>query len=113
MSRFQLTSFLLLGLLLPASLPARSDAPGPHWQDGEILSRRTITPGHHNNHTRYVYRIKGGGLQYTARFDQPLPMALYTPVKFAVSRNHLLVQDADGSELKANILKKSEPIIRR
>jgi hypothetical protein len=113
MSRFQLIPFLLLGLLLPASLPAASDVPGPHWQDGEILSRRTITPGHHNNQTRYVYRIKGGGLQYTVRLDRPLAMALYTPMKFAVSHKHLVVQDTDGSELKANILKKSEPIIRR
>ncbi len=113
MSRYQHVLPLLLVFLVPAALPAASDTTLPHWQEGEILSRRTIGPNHHNTHIRYIYRIKGGALQYTARFDQPLSVAQYAPLKFAVSHRHMLVQDADGSELKASILKKSEPIIRR
>jgi len=110
MSRLKQIAFVLLGSLLSASLAA---AGGTHWQEGEILSRKTIAPGHHNTRTRYVYRIKCGGMQYTVRFDQPLALGLYSPLTFAVSRKHLVVQNADGSELKASILEKSEPLIRR
>jgi|SRR5271157_1395154 len=113
MSRFKLMAFLLAA---PWLLPAGLSASGTHqqlWQEGEILSRKTILPRHHHPQTRYVYRIKGGGVHYVARFDQPLSLGLYAPLKFSVDHRHLLVQDADGSEMKASILKKSEPVIRR
>lgn len=103
---------VLLLLPLPGFLAA-SGRGGQHWQDGEILSRRTIGPSHHHSHTHYVYRIKSGGMQYVARFDQPLSMSQYAPLKFTVERRHLLVQDADGSERKASILKRSEVALRR
>ena len=112
MPRFKFIALLLLGPVLPTALPAAAPH-GLRWQEGEILSRRTIVPGHHKNQTRYVYRIRGGGRQYTARFDQPLSVAPYSPLTFAVSGGHLVVQDADGSELKASILKKSDPSLRR
>lgn len=110
MSRLKLIPFLLVSCL-PLTLAAGTN--GPHWQQGEITSRQTIGPSHHNNHTRYVYCIKGNGVHYTARFDQPLSVRPFSPLNFAVSRRHLLVRDADGSELKADILTKSEPAIRR
>lgn len=110
MTRCTLISFLLLIPVLPTALPA---AGGTHWLEGEVLSRKTLTPDHHHTQTRYVYHIRGGGMQYTARFDHPLSVGLYEPLKFAVSRRHLVVQDTDGSELKASILRKSEPVIRR
>lgn len=113
MWRLRLIPVSLL-LLLPFTWPlAASGLDGQHWQDGEILSRRTIGPGHHHPHARYVYRIKSGGMQYVARFDQPLSLSQYAPLKIAVERRHLLVQDADGSEFKASILKRSEPAMRR
>src|SRR5947209_5442939 len=69
MSRLTLKMFLLAAsLALPAAVSAGSGTQGPLWQEGEILSRRTILPGHHKWRTRYVYRIKGGGMQYMARF---------------------------------------------
>lgn len=105
---------LTLLLLLPFPGCLAASGPGSqHWQDGEILSRRTIGPRHHHPHTRYVYRIRSGGMQYVARFDQPLSLSQYAPLKIAVEHKHLLVQDADGSELKASILKRSEPAMRR
>lgn len=103
---------LLLVLTFPGSLAA-SGRSVQHWQDAEILSRRTIGPSHHHAHTRYVYRIRSGGMQYVARFDRPLSLSQYAPLKIAVERKHLLVQDADGSERKASILKRSEPLLRR
>ena len=113
MSRFKLMAFLLAApWLFPAGLSAASGTHPPLWQDGEILSRKTILPCHHDPRTRYVYRIKGSGMQYMARFDQPLSLGLYAPLKFSVVRRHLFVQDADGSEMKASILQKSEPVIR-
>jgi hypothetical protein len=111
MPRFKFIALLLLVPVLSSTLPAAAPH-GLRWQEGEILSRKTIAPSHHNNHTRYVYRIRGGGMQYTARFDRPLSVAPYSPLTFAVSGGHLVVQDADGSELKAPILKKSEPALR-
>ena len=110
MSRFALVALLLIA---PTISPLAAGTNGLHWQEGEIVSRRTIAPGRHNNHKRYIYRIKGSGMQYTARFDQPLSVRPYSPLSFAVSRKHMLVHDADGSEQKADILKKSEPSIRR
>ena len=113
MPRFRLFAFLLPCLLiplLPGCLPAET---APHWLEGEILSRRTIAPDRHTSHPRYVYRIRSGAIQYTVRFDRPLSMRLYSPLTFAVSRRHLLVQDADGTQLKAHILKKSEPALRQ
>lgn len=105
---------LSLLLLLPFSgRLAASGRSGQHWQDGEILSRHTLGPGHRHPHARYVYRIRSGGMQYVARFNQPLSLSQYAPLKMAVERKHLLVLDADGSELKASILKRSEPAMRR
>lgn len=115
MSRLKLMALVLTApWLIPSALPA---GPSTHnkqlWQEGEIVSRKTILPGHHHPRTRYLYRIKSGGLQYMARFDEPLSLAPYAPLKVSVNRRHLFVQDSDGSEMKAAILKKSEPELRR
>ena len=109
MSRFKLMAFLLAAPWLFGATPGTPKQP---WQEGEILSRKTILPSHHHARTSYVYRIKGGGMQYRARFDQPLSLGMYAPLKFSVNHGHLFVQDADGSQKKASILKKSDPSIR-
>ena len=115
MSRLRMAAsmFLLLSLF-PAGLAAADGTrTNLKWQEGEILSRRTIGPGPHNPRTRYIYRIKSGVMQYVARFNQPLSLAPYAPLKFSVARRHLWVQDADGSEQKAAIIKRSESGIRQ
>ena len=101
---------ITLVLLIPLLLPVASAAGNQRWQEGEILSRKTIAPGRHHSQPRYVYRIKADGMQYVARFDRPLSVPPYEPLKFSVARRHLFVQDADGSELKAPLLRKSEPM---
>ncbi len=113
MSPFKLLAFLLLLWPVASTLVAAPGTRNPRWQQGEILSRTTIAPSRHNSRTRYVYRIKSGSVQYVARFDERLSVAAYTPLMFSVAQKHLIVQDADGSEFKASILKKSVPGIRR
>ena len=105
----------LVLLLLPISgkMAVASEIPIRHWQEGEILSRKTVPSGHRNSRRRYLYRIRNGLVQYTALSDEPLSMAAYTPLKFSVAHRHLFVQDADGLEWKASILRKWEPPMRR
>lgn len=106
---------IALALLIPFFLPAPAVASGTrtqHWQEGEILSRKTVGPSRHHAQPRYIYRIKADGMQYVARFDRPLSVPPYEPLKFSVARRHLFVRDADGSELKASLLHKSEPVNR-
>ena len=110
MSRLMLMALLLVAPGLFAAGPGSPDRP---WQDGEIVSRRTVFAGAHHARTSYVYRIRSGAAQYRARFDQPLSLGLYAPLRFSVTRGHLFVQDADGSQLKASLLKKSDPGLRR
>jgi len=98
MSRLKLI-VLLLPLLCASATAQRV------WQEGEIVSRKTVAVGHRNQRTGYVYRIKAGGQQYVARLEQPLSLGVYAPVKFSVERKHLLVRDADGSEQKASLLR--------
>ena len=101
----------LLLLLLP--LLCASATEKQLWQEGEILSRKTVIAGHRNPRTAYVYRIKAGGREYLARFDQPLAIGPYAPVKFSVTRKNLFVQNEDGSELKAELLQKTETTLHR
>ena len=105
--------FLLSCLALPFPSAAASAPQTTHWQEAEIVSRKTIVPGHHSFQTHYVYCIKSGPVQYKARFDKPLSVALYSPVKIAVKRRHILIQDADGSEHKAGILVKTDTALRQ
>lgn len=105
MSRLKLFS-LLLPVLCAAATAQQV------WQEGEILSRKTVAVGRRNPRTGYVYRIKAGSQQYVARFDRPLSLGLYAPMKFSVGRKHLTVRDADGSEQKASILRTREMTVR-
>jgi hypothetical protein len=40
--------------------------------------------------------------------DVPLKLDLHVPMRFAVTRRHVVIQDVDGSEHKAAILRKLE-----
>ena len=93
---------ILLALLVPASLDAA--AVPRRWQDGEILSRKTVSTGHAYVHKQYVYRVKSLNRSYLVVSDTPLNLALYVPMRFSADRRRLLIQDADGRECKAAIL---------
>jgi hypothetical protein len=40
--------------------------------------------------------------------DEPLKLDLHVPMRFTVTRRHLLIQDVDGSERRTAILQKLE-----
>jgi len=93
---------ILFALLIPASLDA---AVVPRrWQDGEILSRKTVSTGRTYLHKQYVYRVKAFNRSYLVVSNTPLHLDLYVPMRFSADRRHLFIQDADGQECKAAIL---------
>ena len=93
---------ILLALLVPASLDAA--ALPRRWQDGEILSRKTVSTGRTYLRKQYVYRVKALNRTYLVVSDTPLRLDLYAPMRFSADRRHLFIQDADGQECKAAIL---------
>jgi len=81
----------------------------PHvrvWQDGVLVSRRTVPVGRNTFQNQFIYRVRGGTARYVVVSDQPLKLDLHVPMRFAVTRRHLVIQDVDGSEHKTAILQK-------
>jgi hypothetical protein len=78
------------------------------WQDGELLSRRTVPVGHDIFQNQFIYRVQGGTARYLVVSNEPLKLDLHVPMRFAATRRHLIIQDADGSEHKTAILQKLE-----
>jgi hypothetical protein len=98
-----LIAAILFALLVPTSLGA---APVPRrWQDGEILSRKTVVTGRDYVRKQYVYRVKGFNRSYLVVSNTPLRLDLYVPMRFSADRKHLFIQDSDGQECKVGILK--------
>lgn len=76
------------------------------WQDGELVSRRTVPVGRDTFQNQFVYRVRGGTARYMVVANEPLKLDLHVPMRFAVTRRHLIIQDLDGSEHKTAILQK-------
>jgi hypothetical protein len=76
------------------------------WQDGELVSRRTVPVGRNTFQNQFVYRVRGGTARYMVVAHEPLKLDLHVPMRFAVTRRHLVIQDVDGSERKTAILQK-------
>jgi hypothetical protein len=76
------------------------------WQDGELVSRKTVPVGHNTFQNQFVYRVQGGTARYVVVSDEPLKLDLHVPMRFTVSRKHLVIQDLDGSERETAILRK-------
>ena len=93
----------LLGLTQPA---AGATANGQVWQQGELVSRRTIPVGHDVFQKQFVYRVQAGTARYVVVSDEPLKLDLHVPMRFTLTRKHLVIQDLDGSERKTAILQK-------
>jgi len=105
----------LLGavLILLTPLMGLAEAQGRLWQDGEILSRKTVPIGRTFLKNRYVYRVRGSDCRYIVVAKTPLQLDLYVPMRFSAGRNHIFIQDADGQERKAQILQKATLSHRR
>ena len=78
------------------------------WQEGVLVSRRTVPAGRNSFQNQFVYRVRGGTARYMVVSNEPLKLDLHVPMRFAVTRRHVVIQDADGSEHKAAILQKLE-----
>jgi hypothetical protein len=73
-----------------------------------LVSRRTVPAGRNTFQNQFIYRVRGGTARYVVVSDEPLKLDLHVPMRFAVIRKHLVIQDADGTEHKAAILQKLE-----
>ena len=76
------------------------------WQDGVLLSRRTVSVGRDTFQKQFVYRVRGGTTRYVVVSDEPLKLDLHVPMRFVVTRGHLLIQDVDGRERRTAIMQK-------
>jgi len=73
-----------------------------------LVSRRSVPVGRNTFQNQFVYRVRGGTARYLVVSDEPLKLDLHVPMRFAVTRRHLLIQDVDGSERRTAILQKLE-----
>ena len=99
---------MLIGIAL-LGLTQWTASATPHdrvWQDGELVSRKTVPVGHDIFQKQFVYRVQAGTARYVVVSDEPLKLDLHVPMRFTVARRHLVIQDLDGSERKTAILRK-------
>ena len=102
-----------IALVLLAPVVALSGEPTRSWQDGELLSRKTVPMGRTFVRNEYVYRVRGLNREYVVVSHTPLQLDLYVPMKFSPARRQILIQDADGRECKAHILRRAAVSLRR
>jgi len=106
----RLSAALIAFLAVPATLLAGSDTSMPRWQEGELLSRKTVPTGHTAFRYKYLYRLRGTDARYVVAANQPLKIDLLVPVKFATQGHHLLIQDADGKECKVSMVARNRTV---
>ena len=103
---------LTLAFFFTASLVALAGSPTRLWQDGELLSRKTVPIGRTFLKNQYVYRVRSFHCEYLVVANTPLQLDLYTPMKFSAAHNEIFIQDSDGAERKVHILQKTVAIRR-
>ncbi len=101
-----------VGFLLLTSVPAVA-GPSSHWQEGELLSRKTVLMGRTFLKNRYVYRVRGFNREYLVESDVPLRLDLYVPMKFSPDHRQILIQDADGNQRRVHILHRASVSLRQ
>jgi hypothetical protein len=89
-------------LLLPAGLAAGSDS-ARLWQDGEIVSRKTVPSRRGGMEYRYVYRLESGSASYVVTTSEPLNVDLRVPVKICPAGKHMFIRETDGRERKVSM----------
>jgi hypothetical protein len=98
-------------LLVPTA--ALSGEPARSWQDGELLSRKTVPMGRTFLKNRYVYRVRGLNREYLVESPTPLQFDLYVPIKFSPDHRQILIRDAEGHECKVHILQRASVSLRQ
>ena len=104
---------LVLVLLLAAPVGSLSAAEARSWQDGELLSRKTVPMGRTFLHNRYVYRVRSLNRDYLVVAETPLHLDLHVPMKFSPAGRQIWIQDADGHEQKVQILQRASTSMRQ
>ena len=106
---------IALGLVFLTLAPvmALSGAPGRSWQEGELLSRKTVPMGRTFLRNRYIYRVRGPNREYLVESGVPLQLGLYVPMRFSPDHRQILIQDADGHEYKVRILQRAAVSLRQ
>src|SRR5580658_5686383 len=102
-----------VGLIVLASVTALPASSTRSWQDGELLSRKTVPMGRTFVKNRYVYRVRGLNSDYLVESEAPLQLDLYVPMKFFPDHRQILIQDADGNERKVHILQRASVSLRQ
>ena len=103
---------LTLAFFFTASLVALAGSPTRLWQDGELLSRKTVPIGRTFLKNQYVYRVRSFHCEYLVVANTPLQLDLYTPMKFSAAHSEIFIQDSDGVERKVHILQKTIAVRR-
>ncbi|HEY2012902.1 MAG TPA: hypothetical protein VGH38_05340 [Bryobacteraceae bacterium] len=98
--------WLSLVLVVPAPLAAGTKIAPHRWQEGELISRKTIPTGSPGMEYKYVYRLRSSDAHYVIVAKEPLKVNLQVPIKFATGRRHVVIQDSDGQERKVSLRKK-------
>jgi hypothetical protein len=93
-----------------AALPAETTR---SWQNGELLSRKTVPMGRTFVKNRYVYRVRGPHREYLVESQTPLTLDLFVPIKISPDHGQILIQDADGHQYKAHILRRAAVSLRQ
>jgi hypothetical protein len=106
-------SSLAVFLLFPAQVNAGSNTKPRLWQEGELISRKTVPADRHTPRNRYLYRVKGLDVRYRVVLDEPVNLDLHVPMRFSVGRKHLFIEDAAGQVSKATILERARYSSRR
>jgi hypothetical protein len=107
----QIALAVVIVLLTP--LAALGGGPGRSWQDGELLSRKTVPIGRTFLRNAYVYRVRGLNQEYLVMSETPLELDLYVPMKFSRDHRQILIQDAGGNERKVQILRRAAVSLRQ
>jgi hypothetical protein len=102
-----------VAVLLLGSVTGLSAATSRSWQDGELLSRRTVPMGRTFLKNRYVYRVRGLNREYLVESETPLQLDLYVPMKFSADRRQILIQDSEGHQFKVHILQRAAVSLRQ
>jgi hypothetical protein len=100
-------------VLMVLTTAALLGAPSRSWQDGELLSRKTVPLGRTFVKKLYVYRVRGLNREYLVESETPLQLDLFVPMKFSPDRRQILIQDADGNERKVRILQRASVSLRQ
>jgi hypothetical protein len=102
-----------VAVLLLGSVTGLSAATTRSWQDGELLSRRTVPMGRTFLKNRYVYRVRGLNREYLVESETPLQLDLYVPMKFSTDRRQIVIQDSEGHQFKVHILQRAAVSLRQ